>query len=65
MCTEHNAYMAERDYGKEKMDQYRRSPDRVGEPSPTLQLRPDGVLRPLFPDPIVAHCDTIDVTSSP
>ena len=34
MCAQHNAYMAEQDYGKEKMDQYRHSPDRVGEPSP-------------------------------
>ena len=36
MCTCHNAYMAELDYGKEKMDQYR-----VREPSPSLELRPD------------------------
>lgn len=28
MCSEHNAYLAERDYGKERMRQYRR-PDRV------------------------------------
>ena len=39
MCAQHNAYMAELDYGKKKMDQYRRSADRVREPSPTLQLR--------------------------
>ena len=38
MCTCHNAYMAELDYGKEKMDQYR-----VREPSPALELRLDGV----------------------
>ena len=38
MCSRHNDYMAERDYGKEKMDQYR-----VREPSPTLQLCPDVV----------------------
>ena len=38
MCSCHNAYMAELDYGKEKMDQYRRSADRVGEPQPTLEL---------------------------
>ena len=35
--------MAELDYGKEKMDRYRGSPDRVREPHPTLELRPDGV----------------------
>ena len=45
LCKQHNDYMAERVYGKEKMDQFRRSPDRVGEPSPALQLRPDGVDR--------------------
>ena len=28
--------MAELDYGKEKMDQYRRSADRVGEPQPSF-----------------------------
>ena len=38
LCKTHNAYMAELDYGKEKMDQYRRSADRVGEPQPTLEL---------------------------
>ncbi len=43
MCAQHNAYMAEQDYGKEKMDQYRRSPDRVSEPSPKLELCLDGV----------------------
>ena len=30
--------MADLDYGKEKMDQYRRSADRVGEPQPTLEF---------------------------
>ena len=43
MCAQHNAYMAELDYGKEKMDQYWRSADRVREPSPTLELAVDGV----------------------
>ena len=38
MCTQHNAYMADLDYGKEKMDQYR-----VREPSPSFELRPDVV----------------------
>ena len=40
LCSAHNDYMAERVYGKEKMDQYR-----VREPSPKLQLRLDGVDR--------------------
>ena len=40
MCTCHNLYMAEMDYGKETMDQYR-----VREPSPALELRPDGLAR--------------------
>ena len=31
----HNLYMAEMDYGKEKMDQHRRSADRVRESSPS------------------------------
>ena len=43
LCECHNAYMADLDYGKEKMDQYRRSADRVGEPEPTLELCPDRV----------------------
>ena len=40
-CAAHNAYMAEMDYGKQKMDQYRRSADRVREPEPSFQLCPD------------------------
>jgi hypothetical protein len=32
MCHEHNAYLAELDYGREKMHQYRRK-DRVSEPA--------------------------------
>ena len=39
-CKTHNLYIAELYYGKEKMDRYR-----VREPSPTLELRPDGVDR--------------------
>jgi len=38
MCSTHNMYMGELDYGKDKMDQYRRSADRVGEPLPVLEL---------------------------
>jgi hypothetical protein len=34
MCREHNAYVAELDYGKEQMEQYRRRPDRVSEDAP-------------------------------
>ena len=42
-CTTHNLYTAELYYGKEKMDRYRSSADRVREPQPTLQLCPGGV----------------------
>ena len=42
-CSAHNAYMAELDYGKEKMERHRRSADRIGEPQPTLELSPDKV----------------------
>jgi len=38
LCKCHNAYMAELDYGKEKMDPYR-----VREPSPSFELRPERV----------------------
>ena len=37
-CAAHNAYMAELDYGKERMARYRRSADRVREPQPMLEL---------------------------
>ena len=43
LCRVHNLYLAEMDYGKDKMEQYRRSADRVGEPSPSFPLFPDGV----------------------
>jgi hypothetical protein len=33
LCTVHNGYSAERDYGKEVIDGYRRSPSRVSEPA--------------------------------
>jgi len=33
MCRSHNAYLAERDYGKEAMKRYRRSGGRVSEPT--------------------------------
>ena len=31
MCRQHNAYVAELDYGKERMEKYRRRDDRVSE----------------------------------
>ena len=34
MCPVHNGYLAERDYGKEVMERYRRSADRAREPAP-------------------------------
>ncbi len=40
LCKAHNLYMAEKDYGKEKMDAYRCSVDRVREPAPSFQLFP-------------------------
>ena len=40
LCTAHNLYMAEMDFGKEKMDAYRGSADRVGEPQPSFELCP-------------------------
>ena len=42
LCHAHNLYVAEKDYGKKKMDQYRRSADRVREPSPSFSLVPEG-----------------------
>ncbi|HEX9726537.1 MAG TPA: hypothetical protein VGC53_19825 [Vicinamibacteria bacterium] len=34
MCKSHNAYLAEREYGKEVMNKYRRNGDRPSEPAP-------------------------------
>jgi hypothetical protein len=34
MCRAHNGYLAERDYGKEMVDRYRRSGSRAREPAP-------------------------------
>jgi hypothetical protein len=39
LCQPHNLYMAEKDYRKELVDCYRRSADRVREPSPSFELR--------------------------
>ena len=44
LCTLHNAYMADRVYGEEKMDRCRGSADRVREPTPSFELFPDGAL---------------------
>jgi hypothetical protein len=33
LCRTHNGYLAERDYGKEVIERYRRSPSRVSEPA--------------------------------
>jgi hypothetical protein len=38
LCEVHNAYLAELDYGKEVMDQYRRSGNRVSESAPVYAL---------------------------
>ena len=38
LCHGHNLYLAERDYGKEVMDRYRRNGDRVSEPAPVYVL---------------------------
>ena len=46
LCRVHNLYMAEKDYGKKKMEQYRRSADCVREPAPSIELRPDGAQHP-------------------
>ncbi len=43
LCRAHNLHMAELDYGKEKMDAYRGSADRVREPAPSFQLFPGRV----------------------
>ncbi len=45
-----NVYMAELGFGKENMDVYRRSADRVGEPAPSFELCPGTV----EPPPLVA-----------
>ncbi len=46
LCPAHNLYMAEKVYGKKKMEQYRRSADAVREPAPSFELRPDGAQHP-------------------
>jgi len=46
MCKCHNLYMAELDFGKETIDEYRRSADRVGESTPSFELSPGRVETP-------------------
>jgi len=46
MCKCHNLYMAELDFGKETIDEYRRSADRVCEPTPSFELSPGRVETP-------------------
>ncbi len=46
VCQCHNLYIAELDFGKENMDAYRRSADRVGEPTPSFELSPGTVESP-------------------
>ena len=43
LCRPHNLYMAEMDYGKDKMERYRGSADRVRESEPSFPLFPDRV----------------------
>ena len=43
LCTAHNALRGERDFGKEVMDQYRRSDDRSSEPLPVYYLSADSL----------------------
>jgi hypothetical protein len=40
MCPAHNGYLAERDYGKEVMERYRRSGCCAREPAPVLVVKP-------------------------
>ena len=46
LCRQHNQYVAEKTYGRPKMDQYRRPADRVREPSPSFDV--------LFPDAVTS-----------
>ena len=58
MCTTHNALMAERDFGKDVMDQYRRSDDRVSEPVPVYSVSADIPCDSLVPDRVVVGVAT-------
>ena len=45
VCRTHNAYFAERDYGEEVMERYRRSGSRVSEPAATYFVGAEGGTR--------------------
>jgi len=46
-CRTHNAFLAEREYGKERMDRYRRRGGRVSEPATSYDIaRVMGIIRP-------------------
>jgi hypothetical protein len=47
MCHAHNLYLAERDYGRETMDRYRRR-DRVSEPLVGYGLGPNAGVNVLW-----------------
>lgn len=40
LCRAHNGYLADQEYGREKMDRHRRGESRVGEPAPAYFVRP-------------------------
>ncbi len=56
MCGIHNGYQAECDYGKEVMDKYRRSADRVSEPAPVYTASHRSVVAK--PKPLREHPGT-------
>jgi hypothetical protein len=47
MCKQHNAYLAERDYGKEMMKKYRRNGSRVSEPAAVYAAVYGPITRPI------------------
>ncbi len=48
LCRAHNRYRAERDYGRDTMDRYRRAASRAREPEPVYFV--NGIRRDAFPD---------------
>ena len=56
MCKQHNLYLAERDYGKELIDRYRRSANVVREPSPGYGL---DCVRSYMPIESATHGDSL------
>jgi hypothetical protein len=61
MCKCHNLYMAKLDFGKEKMEAYRRTTDRVGEPAPSFELCPGTPWEPML---YVAGAESAATTST-